>query len=306
MPGSRTKIAPPEASENRLLPGYGSGRGTSFPFVVEFDAVQDDETAAAIGVAGHEGFGEEVEAGAIDDHAGFADGIDERPAGRVAEHIDHAALGAIQERLAHVAVDDHFPLFDDLAQLVLGVAMHGDGQAVNAGTQIIAAAAVNFDGHIGGFRAEAAADVSLADAIEADEMPPAFHERVHQQLRVAVAAFRRKIRGVNGQRGFAFLRRTQIAARREINEPERALAGILGTDIGEAAEQPVQFRVDDMQNVAAFLGAGRVTPVVEQREGLDDRGGPGGIFCRINHLPASRRGIRRKSISEAGRASIQT
>jgi len=42
----------------------------------------------------------------------------------------------------------------------------------------------------------------------------------------AIAAFRRKIRGVNDQRGFVLLRRPQTAARREINEPERALAGI--------------------------------------------------------------------------------
>ena len=178
-------------------------------------------------VAGHEGFGEEVEAGAIDDHAGFADGIDERPAGGVAEHINRAAFGAVQESLAHVAVDDQFPFLGDLTQLILGVAVHGDGQAVNARTQIIAAAAVNIDGHIGGFRSESAADITLADAIEADEMPPALHESVHQQRSVAVVAFRRKIRGVDDQGGFALLRRAQITARREINEPERALAGIL-------------------------------------------------------------------------------
>ena len=37
-------------------------------------------------------------------------------------------------------------------------------------------------------------------------------------------AFRREIRGVNDQRGFALQRRAQIAARREINEPVRAFA----------------------------------------------------------------------------------
>ena len=64
--------------------------------------------------------------------------------------------------------------------------MHRDLQSINAGAKVIAAAAININGHIIGFRAEAAADISLADAIEADEMPPAFHVGVHQQRRVAV------------------------------------------------------------------------------------------------------------------------
>ena len=151
-------MAPPEASENRLLPGIRLGQRNQLSVIIEFDAVQDHETAAVVRVAGHEGLGQKVEAGAVDDHLGSADGVDERPSGRVAQHIDSAAFGAVHERLAHVAVDDHFPLLDDLAQLVLGIAMHRDRQPINAGTKIIAAAAINIYGHIVGFRAQAAAD----------------------------------------------------------------------------------------------------------------------------------------------------
>ena len=151
-------------------------------------------------------------------------------------------------------------------KLVLGIAMHRDRQPVNARSQIIAAAAINIYGHVVGFRAQAAADVSLADAIEADEMPPAFHVRVHQQLRVAVVSFRRKMRGVNDQSGFVLLRLPQVVARFEINEPIRALGGIFGADVGETAEQPVQLGVDDVKQMAAFLRAGRVSAVVEQRQ----------------------------------------
>jgi len=50
-----------------------------------------------------------------------------------------------------------------------------------------------------------------------------------------------------------FLRRPRLRASR-INEPERAFRGVLRADVGEAAEQPAQFRVDDVKNMAAFLG----------------------------------------------------
>ena len=166
--------------------------------------------------------------------------------------------------------------------------MHRDFQPVNARSQIIPAAAINIDDHVVGFRAEPAADVALADAVEADETPPAFHERVHQQLRVAVVAFRRKTRGVNDQCGFVLLRLPQVVARFEINETIRALGGIFGADPGEAAEQPVQLGVNDVEQMAASFRAGRVAPVVEQRQSLDGCGRPGGLLCRISDLPAGR------------------
>jgi len=40
--------------------------------------------------------------------------------------------------LADIAVHDELAPFDDLAQLVLGIAVNGDGQAVNAGGEVIA------------------------------------------------------------------------------------------------------------------------------------------------------------------------
>ncbi len=105
-------------------------------------------------IARHEGLGKKIKAGAVDDHPGSADGIDKRSSRRIAHHIDAAAFGAIHERLAHIAVDDQFSSFYDLAQLILCIAVHRDRQPVNAGGKIIAAAAVNIYCHIIGFRAQ--------------------------------------------------------------------------------------------------------------------------------------------------------
>ena len=173
-------------------------------------------------------------------------------------------------------------------KLVLGVAVHRDRQSVNARSQVIAAAAINIDDHVVGFRAEAAADVALADAVEADETPPAFHVRVHQQRGVAVVAFRRKMRGVNDQRGFVALRLPQVAARFKINETIRALGGILGADPGEAAEQPVQLGANDVEHMAASFRAGRVAPVVEQRQRLRWLWPSWRVLRRSDDLPAGR------------------
>jgi len=201
------------------------------------------------------------------------------PAGRVAEHVDHSALRAVHKRLAHIAVDDHFSPLDDLAKLVLGVAMHRDFQPVHARTQIIPAAAIDINDHVFGFRAEPAADVALADAVETDEAAPAFHERVHQQLRIAVVAFRRKTRGVNDQCGFVLLWLPQMVARFEINETIRALGGIFGADPGEAAQQPVQLGMNDVEQMAASFRAGGVAPVLSQCQSLNGGGRPGGSFA---------------------------
>ncbi len=68
-----------------------------------------------------------------------------------------AALGAVHEGLADVAVDDQLAALDDLAQLVLGIAVHGDRQPVDAGGEVVAGAAVDIDGHVVGVGSEAAA-----------------------------------------------------------------------------------------------------------------------------------------------------
>ncbi len=122
-----------------MLPGYGAASGTTLAVGVERDAVEDDEAAAVERVAGHERLGQEVQARAVDDHARPADGVDQRPAGGVAQHVDLAALGAVHERLAHVAVDDQLAALHDLAELVLGVAVDVDLQAVDAAGQVVAA-----------------------------------------------------------------------------------------------------------------------------------------------------------------------
>ena len=57
--------------------------------------------------------------------------------------------------------------------------MHIDSQPVYAGGKIIAAAAINIYCYIIRVGAETAANESLTDAIEADEMPPAPDIRVN-------------------------------------------------------------------------------------------------------------------------------
>ena len=76
---------------------------------------------------------------------GRADGVDHRPAGGVAQHVDLAAFGAVEERLAHVAVDDQLAALADLAKLVLGVAVDVDFQAVHARAEVVARVVVAVD-----------------------------------------------------------------------------------------------------------------------------------------------------------------
>ncbi len=61
--------------------GIGAGLDLDPSPVIELHAVDDDKTAAVHGVAGHEGFGQEVQGRAVDHHPGAAHGVDEgRPA----------------------------------------------------------------------------------------------------------------------------------------------------------------------------------------------------------------------------------
>ncbi len=139
----------------RAFPGERSCRS------IEFEAVQHDEAAAVEGIAGHEGFGQVIEAGAVDHHPGPPDGVDQRPAGRIAQDVDLAPLGAVHEGLADVAVDDQLAALHDLPQLVLGVAVDMDLETVDARGQVVARAVVNIDAHTVGIVQQAAAGEAL-------------------------------------------------------------------------------------------------------------------------------------------------
>ena len=97
---------------------------------------------------------------------GFAHGIDERAAGGVAQNINRAAFSPVHESLPRIPVDDQFAGFDNLSELVLGVAVDGNSQPIDAGTQVIAGAIIDIDGHAFGQRAQAAADKALPGAVE--------------------------------------------------------------------------------------------------------------------------------------------
>ena len=151
-------------------------------------------------IAGHERLGQEVQGRAVDDHARAAHGVDHRPAGGVAQHVDLAALGAVEEGLAHVAVDDQLAALGDLAELVLGVAVDVDLQPVHAGAQVIARVVVAVDPQAVGRRAEADGVEPRAAAVVVNDVPPAEVEGPDRQGRVAVVAFGGEAAGVDQQR----------------------------------------------------------------------------------------------------------
>ncbi len=128
-------------------------------------------------VAGHERLGQEVQGGAVDDHPRAAHGVDHGPAGGVAQHVDLAALGAVEERLAHVAVNDELAALGDLADLVLGVAVDVDLQPVHAGAQVVARVVVAVDPQAVGAGAEAGGVEAGAAGVVVHQPPPAELDR---------------------------------------------------------------------------------------------------------------------------------
>ncbi len=91
------------------------GSSTGLAVQGEAHPVQDDEAPAIEGVARHERFRQVVQAGAVDDHAWFPDGIDQRPAGGIAFDEGLPALGAVHEGLPDIAVHHQAPGGHDLA-----------------------------------------------------------------------------------------------------------------------------------------------------------------------------------------------
>ncbi len=235
--------------------------------MIVLHAVDDDKAAAVHGVAGHEGFGQEVQGGAVDHHPGAAHGVDEGPAGGVAHDVDLAALGAVHEGLAHVAVDHQLAPLHDLAQLVLGVAVDVNLHAVDAGGQVVAGAAVGVDAHLVGVEAEAAAQEALPPVAVADEVPPAQLEGPAQEAGVAVVALPGEIRrrpGSGSRPPGAGLPGSPGSASRSSGSGWRVSAPLSG----EACENPGQGLLQQAEQVAALLFAGVVAPVQEQGQGL--------------------------------------
>ena len=252
-----------------MLPGKGRLRGAVAAEVVELQAVEDHEAAALERVAGHEGLGEVVEAGAVDHDARLADGVDQRAAGGVAPDVDLAALGAVHERLADVAVDDELAGLHDLAELVLRVAVDVHLQPVDAGGLVVAGAVVEVDAHADGVRPEADPVEALPDQVVGDEALPAEAERVDDQLGVAVLQLRLEAVGVDDEGLLPLGRLAQLLA----VLPADALVGALGggLDRWQRVEDLVQRDVQDLQHRGALLRAGVAGRVDQRRQRRDRR-----------------------------------
>ena len=59
----------------------------------------------------------------------------------------------------------------------------------------------------------------------------------------------------------------------------------LGAKAGQVPEQAIQFRADDVQDMAAFLVARREAAVVDARQGLDDGPGTFDVLCLVRDEP---------------------
>ena len=128
------------------------GQFLEVTLLVQRDAVEDDGASAVEGVAGHEGLGQEVEAGSVDDDAWPAGGVDEGASGGVAQYVDVSAFGTVHEGLADVAVDDELAGLEYLAELILGVAVDLDFQTVDAAGEIVTDGVISVDPDAGGDR----------------------------------------------------------------------------------------------------------------------------------------------------------
>ncbi len=65
---------------------------------------------------------------------------------------------------------------------------------------------------------------------------------------------------------FAGKRRPQTMAGVKIDQAVGAFLRVPGVNGREAAEEAVEFPVDNMQQMASFLGTGRISKIVEQRQ----------------------------------------
>ena len=219
------------------------------------------------GIAGHERLGQEVQGGAVDDHPRRADGVDHRATGGIAQHVDLAALGAVEERLSHVAVDDQLALLADLAELVLGVAVDVDLQAVHAGAEIVARVVVAVDPQTRRCRDRSPTPWNrVPRRVVVDQTPPAEVVGLDRQRRIAVLAFGRETAGVDQQRRLAGPRAAQAVP----GVPGDAYVGAGPLVVAQRLplEDLLQAAAEDGQHGTAFLPPGGVAAVHAPASGL--------------------------------------
>ena len=165
--------------------------------------------------------------------------------------------------------------------------MDRDRQPVDSGGQVVARAAVHIDGHIVALGSEAVADVPLADAAESDEPPPSLHVGIHQQGGIALFSLRGKAEGVDHQGRFIRERGAQDPAGRKVDQTVFVARGVrIPVEAGESFQEPGEFAPQDVEEMAALLGAGRVDEIVEHGQGLDRYPDRAGVFGVIGDDPA--------------------
>src|SRR4030042_5917479 len=163
---------------------------SDFPVLVKFYSVQDNNPSPLEGVAGHERFGQIIQASSVNHDAGLSSSVNQRPAGSVAQNVNCASLGAIQEGLSHISINDHLSRLHDLAQLILGVSVDKYFQAVNPRPQIISRTPVHVKAHILSSRPQDTTEKSLSLASINNEFLPSPVVRLDQQGGYAFFPFR--------------------------------------------------------------------------------------------------------------------
>ena len=157
MVGVPNEDRPAGGEGKEIRSGIGGFLGDAPPVGIEGNPIQDDEASSLVGIAGHKGFREKVKGGAIDDHPRLSYGIDQGPSGGVSEHVNLAAFRAVHEGLPDVSMDHKLSGLQDLAKLVLAVAVDLDLKTVKARAQIVARGPVGVDPDALGVRSEGTA-----------------------------------------------------------------------------------------------------------------------------------------------------
>ena len=115
------------------------------------------------------------------------------------------AFGAVHKGLTDIAVYHHLSSFGDLTQLILGVSMHSNRQAVDPGAEIIAAAVINIYCYIVRLRAKTGTDISLTATIKGNKLFPV-EENVRRNVINRIGCFIKSYLRVRERRLITFSR----------------------------------------------------------------------------------------------------
>jgi hypothetical protein len=130
-------------------------------------------------------------------------------------------LGSVKKGLTDITIDHQFSALDDLAQLILPVAMQVYLGAIQTGTGIVADIAVEINPKVGRVRPEAAGRKSPAPPVKGNQvLPSEIVCQVHPSCRT-ILSFRLEQESVQHQDGFTCGRRTQAMAGVPIQTPNR-------------------------------------------------------------------------------------